>query len=182
MQIRHVDAARDAAACAAIYAPYVTDGVVSLEEIPPSEREFTARIERISSNYPWLVAEVDDRIVGYAYASQHRERVAYRWAADVTVYIDPRHHRRGIGRALYRTLFELIADQGIYVACAGITLPNAASVGLHEDLGFTPVGVYRGIAWKAGAWWDVGWWQLQLAPEGPGAPAELGPPVRLEGT
>ncbi len=180
MEIRHADAARDAAACAAVYAPYVRDTVVSLEEIAPTEREFTARIERISNTYPWLVAEVGGRVVGYSYASEHRERASYRWAADVTVYIDSRHHRCGIGRALYRALFELIADQGVYVACAGITLPNQASVGLHEALGFTPVGVYRGIAWKAGSWWDVGWWQLQLAPESPGAPAELGPPVRLE--
>ena len=82
--------------------------------------------------------------------------------SDVTVYVDPAFHRRGIGRALYTALFDLLLRQGVYVACAGVTLPNEASVGLHEALGFTPVGVYRGVSWKFGAWRDVGWWQLRL--------------------
>ena len=154
--------------------------MISLEEVPPTEGEFAARISEVSRDYPWLVAEDGGRVVGYAYGWRHHERAAYRWAADVAVYIDAGHHRRGIGRALYSTLFELLSEQGLYVACAGITLPNEASVGLHESLGFMPVGVYRGVAWKAGAWWDVGWWQLQLAPESAGKPAEPNPPVRLD--
>jgi L-amino acid N-acyltransferase YncA len=178
--IRHADSARDAAVCAAIYAPYVRDTVISLEEVVPTEREFAERIEYVSRDYPWLVAHERGEVVGYAYASRHHERAAYRWAADVAVYVESGHHRRGIGRALYLTLFDLLAEQGLYLACAGITLPNAASVGLHEALGFTPVGVYRGVGWKAGAWWDVGWWQLQLAPEAAGKPAEPGRPVRLD--
>jgi phosphinothricin acetyltransferase len=179
--IRHADPVLDAATCAAIYAPYVRDTVISLEAVAPTEREFSERIERISVGYPWLVAEDRGVLVGYAYASQHRERAAYRWAADVTVYLDAAHHRRGVGRALYTTLFGLLVRQGMHVVCAGVTLPNEASVGLHESLGFTPIGVYHRIGWKFGAWWDVGWWQRALVDSGPDeVPDEPGPPARLE--
>jgi phosphinothricin acetyltransferase len=177
--IRHADAERDAAACAAVYAPYVQDGVASLEEVAPDEREVAARIERVSRTHPWLVADVDGVVAGYAYGSEHHPRTAYRWSADVTVYVDAAYHRRGIGQALYRALFEVLARQGYCVACAGITLPNQASVGLHESLGFVPVGVYRRIGFKHGQWWDVGWWQLQLLEQGSGAPAEPRPPRPL---
>jgi L-amino acid N-acyltransferase YncA len=180
--VRHADPAGDAAACAAIYAPSVTDGVASLEEHAPGEPEMARRIERISSRYPWLVAELDGELAGYAYASEHRARASYRWAADVTVYVSPVHHRRGVGRALYGALLPLLARQGLYVACAGITLPNDASVGLHEALGFELVGVYRAIGFKHGSWRDVGWWQAELTPAVAGRPpAELGPPARLPG-
>ncbi len=177
-----------------MYAPYVVEGVASLEESAPDEREMAARIKRISRTHSWLVAEVDGAIAGYAYSSPHHVRAAYRWATDVTVYLDAAHHRRGIGRALYAALFGLLVGQGYYVACAGVTLPNVASVALHESIGFVPVGVYRGVAFKHGQWWDVGWWQLQLrepgaagggprARRGPGAagrgPAEPSPPLRL---
>ena len=178
MLIRNADPDRDAAACAAIYAPFVRDTVISLEEVAPTPPEMAARIERISRTHPWLVAAEDGEICGFAYGSLHRERAAYRWATDVTVYVEPTYQRRGIGRALYTSLFELLARQGFHVACAGITLPNAASVGLHESLGFVPLGVYRRIGFKFGAWWDVGWWQLELIRTGAGPPAELGPPAR----
>jgi L-amino acid N-acyltransferase YncA len=174
--IRPADAARDADACARIYAPYVTDSVVSFEEVAPDAPEMAQRMRRLTAAYPWLVAERDSAVVGFAYASQHRERASYRWAADVTVYLDAVHHRRGIGRALYEALFELLRAQGYHVAVAGITLPNAASVGLHEALGFEPVGIYRGIGYKLGAWRDVGWWQLRMLPAG-GAPGEPGAPA-----
>src|ERR1700734_3930096 len=101
MLIRHADAVRDAAACAAIYAPSVTDGVTSLQEIAPDAAEFNRRITEVTTRYPWLIAEFDGVIAGYAYASQHRARAAYRWSADVTVYVSSAHHRRGVGRALY---------------------------------------------------------------------------------
>ena len=179
MLIRHAEPARDAAAVAAIYSPFVTHSVASFEEQAPDESEFARRIEGISARYPWLVAEVDGTIIGYAYASAHRERAAYRWVADTAVYIDPAHHRRGVGRALYGALFDLLARQGAQVACAGITLPNDASVALHEALGFEPVGIYRRIGWKHGAWRDVGWWQLDLAPATAQTPPELRPPPRL---
>jgi L-amino acid N-acyltransferase YncA len=178
--IRHADPARDGAACAEIYAPYVRHTVISLEEQPPSADAMAGRMRQISGHYPWLVAELDSGIAGYAYADLHRERAAYRWASDVTVYLAPAHHRRGIGRALYTRLFELLVRQGIYIVCAGVTLPNEASVRLHESLGFTPVGVYRRVSWKFGAWHDVGWWQMQLREPSSRAPDELGPPAQLE--
>jgi L-amino acid N-acyltransferase YncA len=176
LEIRPADAARDARACAEIYAPYVSQSAISFEEVAPDAHEMAKRIRRTAVAYPWLVAERDGAVVGFAYASQHRERASYRWAVDVTVYLDPAHHRRGIGRQLYEALFALLRAQGFHVACAGITLPNAASVSLHEALGFELVGIYRGIGFKDGAWRDVGWWQLQLlTPDGtptePGAPA-----------
>ena len=182
MLIRHADPNRDAARCAAIYAPFVRDTVISLEERPPDADELARRIDRVSRTHPWLVAEVDGDVPGFAYATLHRERAAYRWATDVTVYVDPAYHRRGIGRSLYTALFDLLTRQGFHVACAGITLPNAASVGLHESLGFVPVGIYRRIGFKFGAWWDVGWWQRQLISAGGEPPAEPGPPARLRGT
>ena len=164
MRVRHADPDRDAAACAAVYAPYVNPGVASLEERPPEPPEFRERIRIISRDYPWLVAEIDGEVVGYAYASRHRDRASYRWSADVTVYISAAHHRRGVGRALYGALFELLVRQGVYEACAGITLPNASSVGLHESLGFVPIGVYENIAYKFGSWRSTGWWRKTLQP------------------
>ena len=180
MPIRHADPAGDAAACAAIYAPYVNDTVISLEEVPPTPEQMGHRIARITERYPWLIAEEDGEIAGYAYAGPHRERAAYRWASDVTVYVSPAYFRRGIGSALYTALFDLLVFQGVYVACAGVTLPNEASVGLHEAMGFLPVGVYKRVAWKFGSWHDVGWWQLQLVEPSVEAPDELGPPPRLD--
>jgi L-amino acid N-acyltransferase YncA len=180
--IRHADPARDGAACASIYAPYVTDGVASLEERAPGPSDMASRIATVSARYPWLVAELDDAVVGYAYATEHRARAAYRWATDTSVYVAGSHHRRGVGRALYAALFPLLVRQGFYVACAGVTLPNDASVALHEGFGFEPVGVYRAIGFKHNTWWTTGWWQLALRePVAGEAPAEPGPPARLDG-
>lgn len=160
--IRPADAERDAAACAAIYAPYVRESAVSFEEAAPDVDGMAPRIRGVTATHPWLVAERGGAVVGFAYASRHRERAAYRWACDVAIYVDAAHHRLGVGRRLYEALFERLRAQRFHVACAGITLPNDASVRLHEALGFEPVGVYRAIGWKAGAWRDVGWWQLRL--------------------
>jgi L-amino acid N-acyltransferase YncA len=183
MLIRHADPDRDAAACAAIYAPSVTQSLASLEERAPEPHEMAERIRIVSRTHPWLVAEIDGDVAGYAYGSRHHDRAAYRWTADVTVYIAAAHHRRGVGRALYGALFPLLARQGIYEVCAGVTLPNEASVALHESLGFEPVGVYRDVAFKFGAWYSVGWWQMSLRarPEGE-APAEIGAAQRLLGS
>jgi phosphinothricin acetyltransferase len=178
--IRHADPERDAAACAAIYAPFVSDSAVSFEETPPDPEEFARRIVRVSERYPFLVADEDGDVAGYAYASQHRERAAYRWATDATVYLAERYRRRGIGRALYDRLFDLLSRQGFRTAISGITLPNPASVALHEACGFQLVGVYRSIGYKQGAWRDVGWWQLELSVAGGDPPEEPGPPVRLD--
>jgi L-amino acid N-acyltransferase YncA len=165
MRVRPADAARDGARCAAIYAPFVEGSAVSFEYSAPTAEELARRIERYSATHAWLVAEDDERVVGFAYATPHRERDAYRWATEVSIYIDPAHHRRGAGRALYRELFEVLGGRGYRIALAGIALPNEASIALHESLGFEPIGVYRAIGWKDGAWRDVGWWQLQLGPQ-----------------
>jgi phosphinothricin acetyltransferase len=174
--IRHAEADRDAPACAEVYAQYVRGSVVSFEETPPTAEQMATRIARIQATHPWLVAERDGRVVGFAYGSLHHERAAYRWAADVSVYVHSAHHRLGLGRALYQALLAMLREQRLQIACAGVTLPNDASVGLHEALGFERVGVYRQIGYKAGAWHDVGWWQLRLT-EADGPPAEpLAPP------
>jgi L-amino acid N-acyltransferase YncA len=174
--IRSADPERDAAACAAIYAPHVEGSPVSFEERAPDAAEMTARIRRVAATHAWLVAELGGAVVGYAYACPHRERPAYRWAIDVSVYLDGEHAGRGIGRRLYAELLELMRRRGFRTACAGITLPNAASVALHERFGFVAVGTMRGIGWKQGAWRDVGWYQLELAPPGQEPPAEPLPP------
>jgi phosphinothricin acetyltransferase len=175
-RIRIADPDRDAAACVAIYAPYVETGATSFEEEPPSSAEFAERMTAMAATYPWLVAESEDEAVGYAYACPHRSRPAYRWAVEVSVYVAAEHRRRGCARALYEELMGRLRRQGFHIACAGITLPNEASVALHESLGFLPVGVYRRIGWKAGAWRDVGWWQLELEPASDRPPAEPLPP------
>lgn len=173
MVIRSAERDRDGAACASVYAPYVSESVASFEVRPPSAAEMAARID---SSLCWLVAEDDDgRTLGYAYGSPHHERAAYRWAADVAVYIASPHHRAGVGRALYGRLFEDLRETGLWTLCAGITQPNDASNGLHRAMGFLPVGTYRRIGWKAGAWHDVLWMQLDLRPGEPGPPRELTP-------
>jgi L-amino acid N-acyltransferase YncA len=154
--------ADDAAQVAAIYAPFVTGSATSFEYSPPDAVETAARIAAALAYAPYLVSEVGDGILGFAYASKHRERAAYQWSVDVSVYIHERARRQGVGRALYTSLFALLRLQGFYTAHAGISLPNPASVGLHEALGFQPVGVYRSVGFKRGAWHDVGWWQLPL--------------------
>ncbi len=179
MMIRYADPSTDAGACAAIYATFVRDTPISFEEDPPDQAEMASRIERVTVTHPWLVAERGGALAGYAYASRHHERASYRWATDVAVYVDRAHHRRGVGTQLYRSLLRVLVQQGFHVACAGITLPNSASVGLHESLGFTRVGVYRRIGFKLGSWWDVGWWQLQLAQPSSGPPSEPGRPLRV---
>jgi phosphinothricin acetyltransferase len=173
--IRHADPGADAAACAEIYAPNVTAGVASFEEQAPDAAEMRRRIEATSARYPWLVAERDGAIAGFAYGTQHRARQAYRWTAEVTVYVDPRRQRRGIGKQLYQALLPLLARQRMQVAVAGITLPNDGSVALHESVGFRPVGVFRDFGYKHGAWHDVGWWQARLAPVTAAPPEPLGP-------
>lgn len=157
-----VATAADASAIAAIYAPYVEHTTVSFETEAPAAAEIARRIERIGAQYPWLVARDRARSVGYAYACENRARLAYRWSVDVAIYVDSSVQRRGIGRGLYERLFALLRAQGYVNAFAGISLPNAASIGLHETLGFEPVGVYRKIGFKLGDWRDVGWWQLVL--------------------
>lgn len=174
--VRPADPARDAAACAAIYAPHVEGSPVSFEEAAPDAAAMAARIERVTATHPWLVAERDGEVVGYAYAYRYQERPAYRWAAGVSVYVRDGQRGSGVGRDLYSELFECLRRQRFRIACAGITLPNPASVALHESLGFVRIGVNPKIGWKHGAWRDVGLYQLELEPIGDGPPAEPLPP------
>jgi L-amino acid N-acyltransferase YncA len=177
MTIRPADPQRDAAACAAIYAPSVESTPISFELVPPDAAEFARRIEKYAATHQFLVAESAGEVVGYAYACQWAARPAYRWSVEASVYVDAAHHGRGIGRALYAELFARLRAQCFRIAVAGITLPNPASIGLHESMGFAPIGALRDIGWKAGAWRDVGYWQLYLRPRGEGTPAEPLPPV-----
>ncbi len=153
--------AADAAACAVIYAPFVTDTWISFELEPPSVEEMARRIREYGATHAWLVAEADGAVVGYAYGSPHRTRAAYASSCDMEVYVDPRASRRGVGRGLYAALLPMLSER-YHAAFAGIALPNEASIGLHEAMGFTPIGIYREVGWKLGAWRDVGWWQRLL--------------------
>lgn len=154
----------DARSIADIYGQVIEDTAISFELVPPSLAEMRSRIVAIQKQFPWLVAEVDGRIAGYVYAGTHNPRAAYQWSADLTAYIHSDFRGRGIGKRLYGVLIELLRMQGYYVAFAGITLPNAASVALHESFGFKPLGVYHNAGYKFGSWHDVGWWELALQP------------------
>jgi phosphinothricin acetyltransferase len=168
---------QDAAAIREIYAPYVRESAVSFETEPPTVREMQERIEAGGDLYPWLVAEDEaGEIAGYAYATAFRPRPAYRYAVETSVYLSPRHQRRGLGAGLYRSLLATLETQGFAQAIAAITLPNAASVRLHEALGFVAAGRYSQVGYKLGGWHDVGLWQRALAPatKPPAEPRKLG--------
>ena len=177
MHVIRLATAADAAELAALYAPFVAAAATSFELEPPGRGEMARRIESVCRHTPWLVWEDAGRLAGYAYASRHRERAAYQWSVDVSAYVDPAWHRRGIGRALYAALFRCLERQGFYRAYAGITLPNSASVGLHSAMGFGIVGVFRAVGYKLGRWHDVAWYERALRPLAPN-PA---PPVPLAG-
>jgi phosphinothricin acetyltransferase len=164
--------ASDVDAILAIYAPFCESTHVSFEEVAPAPEEMRRRV--LETPYPWLVFESDGVVVGYAYASRHRERAAYRWSVEVSAYVAEGQRGRGVGRALYAELLTLLAELGYYKAFAGIGLPNDASVALHESVGFTLVGVFRGIGYKHGKWHDVAWYQRSLrAEDTPGEPTPV---------
>lgn len=161
----------DAAACAAIYAPYVRDTVITFELDPPDEDEMAVRIASAQRRHAWLVARDGGRVAGYAYGGEYHRRPAYRWTCEVSVYLEIGRRRSGLGRALYTELFDRLAGRGYRTLVAGMTLPNAASEGLHESMGFERIGVSRGIGWKHDAWRDVAWCQRPIG-EAADPPAE----------
>lgn len=153
---------RDAAACAAIYAPYVRGTAISFEGEPPSEAEMAARISASRASHAWVVLEDAGRVVGYAYGGPFAKRHAYRFSCEVSVYVEQGRRRAGSGRALYEALFERLAARGYRTVAAGLTLPNAASAGLHLALGFEQVGTFREIGYKHDSWHDVAWMQRRI--------------------
>jgi len=153
----------DAAVIAAIYNPYVTDSTVTFETEPVTAAEMASRIsEALTSNLPWLVAVEGGAVVGYAYASKWKGRCAYRFAVESTVYLDAAHQGRGAGKALYTALIEALRQRSMHTVIGGIALPNAASVALHERLGFENVARFKQVGFKQERWVDVGYWQLML--------------------
>jgi L-amino acid N-acyltransferase YncA len=161
----------DADAIAAIYRPYVTDTVITFELDPPDADEMRARIARITPTHPWLVAEVDGAVLGYAYGATYRTRAAYRWVAETGIYVSEAARGRGIGRPLYQALLDELTRRGFVAAMGVMTAGNPASTRLHERLGFVDTGTQPGIGYKHGGWHDVVFWQKDLAPRSD-APAE----------
>lgn len=162
----------DGVAVQAIYAPIVADTAISFELDPPTATEMCRRIGERLPLHPWLVAEEAGEVLGYASAGPFSGRSAYRFSVETSAYVAAPVRGHGVGRALYRSLLALLTAQGFTQALAGIALPNAASVSLHERAGFRQVGVYRRVGWKLERWHDVGWWQVQLA-------SDEAPPARL---
>lgn len=152
----------DAEAITSIYRPFVETTSVSFETVPPDREEISRRIKETMASYPWLVCEMEGKVAGYAYASRHHLRAAYQWSVDTSVYIGENYRRCGVGRGLYVSLFGMLEVQGFFNAYAIIALPNAASVALHEAVGFKRLAVFSRAGYKLGAWHDVGWWQLVL--------------------
>lgn len=155
----------DAAAIAAIYRPYVEESRISFEEVAPDAAEMARRIAGDRPGmHPWFVVEEDGGIIGYAASSPLRARAAYRWTVEIGIYLAPEACGRGIGRDLLSSLLEALKRQGYVAAVGAIALPNPASIALHEKLGFTCAGTYRGVGFKMGEWLEVGLWQKDLAP------------------
>ena len=173
----------DGAAIAAIYAPYVAETAISFELVPPDGAVIAGRIAAILARWPYIVAEVDGAVRAYAYAGTFRERPAYDWSCESTVYVDRSLHRSGLGRATMASVLRVLRLQGFRTVVAGVTPPNPGSVGLHLALGFERVGLFEGVGWKGGRWHGVEFFQLELAPAVDGAdPAPVRPLPDLLGT
>ncbi len=157
----------DAPVLLSIYGPLVETSAISFETVVPTTEEFARRIEKAVTGWGWLVAELNGHCIGYACGSGHRERAAYRWSVEVSAYVDPDHHRRGVGRALYIELFKKLTERGFCNAYAGIALPNDASIALHRGVGFESIGIFKAVGRKFGRWHDVAWFQLNLSASPP---------------
>jgi L-amino acid N-acyltransferase YncA len=145
-----------------IYAPYIENTSFTFETETPSLQAFAQRIQDYLQIRPWLVCEVNGTIAGYAYASAYRERVAYQWCVESSVYVHDNFLKAGVGTALYTALFEILKKQGFYTVYAVINLPNERSVAFHEKMGFEYFASYKNVGYKLGKWKTVGWWQLVL--------------------
>jgi phosphinothricin acetyltransferase len=162
----------DASAMLEIYAPYIEQSVISFEQEVPAVEEYAARVHKYLTGWGGVAAMLDGKLVGYAYGSSHRERAAYKWSVETTVYVQSGKHRTGIGRRLYEALLPTLAAAGYCNAYAGVALPNPASVALHLAVGFTPVGTFPRVGYKFGQWRDVAWFHLPLRNEPPGEGAK----------
>lgn len=145
-----------------IYKYYIENTAITFETEVPSVEAFEQRIENTLSRFPWLVCEVDDVVAGYAYASKHRERAAYQWSVDLSIYVDEKYHRRHIAKALYQVLEETLRLQGYYTVFAGVTSPNPKSEAFHAAYGFDTVGVFENVGYKLEQWWGVKWFKYAL--------------------
>jgi L-amino acid N-acyltransferase YncA len=159
----------DGPGLADIYGPIVRDSAISFETDPPDGAEMARRVAATLPTYPWLIADDDGMVAGYAYGHRFAERTAYGWAVETSIYVHADRRGRGIGRALYGSLLPILGWQGYRRAIAGATIPNPASEAIHAVAGFRRIGMYERIGWKRGAWHDVAWWQLDLG--GDDAPA-----------
>jgi L-amino acid N-acyltransferase YncA len=155
--------ADDAAAIARIYNHYILNTTVSFEEVAVSSFDITSRIEQVTANgFPWLVIEQAGRLAGYAYANKWGVRSAYRFSVEASVYLDHTQTGQGLGTRLYETLFSLLKERSVHVVIGGITLPNPASIALHEKFGMQKAAHYKEVGFKFGQWLDVGYWQVVL--------------------
>jgi len=147
----------DAEAMLNIYKPFIETTATTFETTVPSVEEFAERINIYTQKYPWLVAEDDEKVIGYAYASKHRDRDAYQWCVESSVYVMEQYHHTGIAKELYSKLFGILQECGYVNVYAGITLPNPKSYSFHTKMGFEPIGIYKNIGYKLGKWHDVAW-------------------------
>lgn len=151
----------DAEAVCSIYNHYVRSSIATFETTEVTQEKMRDRMKKFM-RWGFFIYESGGTILGYAYGGPHLEREAYRWSCNASVYVDPSAQRKGIGHALYSELFPLLKSRGLKNVYGGISLPNAASISLHEKMGLKQISTYKNVGYKLGAWHDVGWWHLQL--------------------
>lgn len=161
---------QDVPAILEIYRPYIIETPITYETEVPSLGDFQKRFLEITQKYPWIVCEKDHRVIGYAYVNSFKGRQAYDWTVESTVYVDQDYRGQGVGFALYQRLIEICKELGFVSMIGGISLPNPPSVALHERMGFLQVAHLKNLGYKLGQWWDVGYWQLELAQPAPKNP------------